>query len=311
MGAGERLHLQAWLPAGPGIEQLVEPAAVIALVHGYGDHGGRHTWFGEDMAARDYAVYASTCVGTACRPARAAEIKRFDDYLDDTAIFLDEVRRRSRASPSCCSGTAWEGLICARFAEERPCDVRALILSSPFFSLTVQPEPLKLFGAKVLSAVWPGRDIGNTVMAADLSHDETVVEAYVTDPLVHHVATARWAAETLAAQDAAMAGAPRVTLPLLVLYGTDDQVADPAFAEAFFAAAGSEDKKLVPYKHFYHELFNETERDQVFRDVADWLAERLPGGAAGRRVGLTRSGQRSATGGWVERTSPGLPAVLR
>jgi acylglycerol lipase len=102
------------------------------------------------------------------------------------------------------------------------------------------------------------------------------VETYVTDPLVHHVATARWAAEALAAQDAAMAAAPRVTLPLLVLYGTDDQVADPAFAEAFFATVGSADKKLVPYKHFYHELFNEVGREQVFEDVAAWLAERLP-----------------------------------
>ena len=101
----------------------------------------------------------------------------------------------------------------------------------------------------------------------------------MTDPLVHHVATARWAAETLMAQDAAMAGAPGVTLPLLVLYGKDDQVADPAFAEAFFATVGSADKKLVHYEGLYHELFNEVDREQVFADVAAWLAERLPDGA--------------------------------
>ena len=159
--------------------------------------------------------------------------------------------------------------------------MRALILSSPFFALTVQPEPMKLFGAKVLSAVWPGRDIGNTVRAADLSHDQAVVDAYVTDPLVHHVATARWAAETLAAQEAAMAAAPRVTLPLLLLYGKDDEVADPAFAEAFFAQAGSQDKKLIHYEGFYHELFNEVGRDQVFADVATWLAGAAAAGAGG------------------------------
>ena len=43
MGAGERLLLQAWLPATPDLEQTLEPLAAIALVHGYGDHGGRHT----------------------------------------------------------------------------------------------------------------------------------------------------------------------------------------------------------------------------------------------------------------------------
>ncbi len=311
MGAGERLHLQAWLPAGPDIEQLAEPVAVIALVHGYGDHGGRHTWFGEDMAARGYAVYAYDLRGHGQSTGTRGQIKRFDDYLDDTAIFLDEVRRRQPGKPVVLLGHSLGGLICARFAEERPCDVRALVLSSPFFSLTIQPEPLKLFGAKALSALWPGRDIGNTVRAEDLSHDEVVVEAYVTDPLVHHVATARWAAETLAIQDAVMAGAPRVTLPLLVLYGTDDQVADPAFAEAFFATAGSEDKKLV---HLQAPLPRALQRSGARPGLP--RRRRLARGAAagragGRRIGLIRSGQRSASGGWVERVSPGLPAVLR
>ena len=208
-------------------------------------------------------------------------------------------------------GHSLGGLICPRFAEERPCDVRALVLSSPFFSLTVQPEPMKLLGAKALSALWPGRDIGNTVRAEDLSHDQTVVEAYVTDPLVHHVATARWAAETLAAQDAVMAGAPRVTLPLLVLYGTDDQVADPAFAEAFFATAGSQDKKLVHYEHFYHELLQRSGARPGLPRRRGLAGGAAAGCAGGRRIGLIRSGQRSARGGWVERVSPGLPAVLR
>jgi lysophospholipase len=279
MGAGERLHLQAWLPAGPDLERSSEPVAVIALVHGYGDHGGRHSWFGEDMAARGYGVYVYDLRGHGQSSGARGQIKRFDDYLDDTALFLDEVRRRQPGKPLVLLGHSLGGLICARFAEERPCDVRALILSSPFLALTVQPEPMKLIGAKVLSAVWPGRDVGNTVMAEDLSHDKAVVKAYVTDPLVHHVATARWAAETLAAQDAAMAGAPRIALPLLLLYGKDDSVADPAFAEALFAGVGSADKKLVAYDGFYHELFNEVGRELVFADVAAWLAERLPAGA--------------------------------
>jgi len=278
MGAGERLHLQAWLPSGPDPERPPRPRAVIALVHGYGDHGGRHLWFGEDAAARGYAVYVYDLRGHGQSSGTRGQIGRFDEYLDDTAVFLDEVRRRQPGEPLVLLGHSLGGLICARFAEERLCDVRALILSSPFFALTVQPGPSKLLGARLLSAVWPGRDIGNPLRAEDLSHDKAVVEAYVTDRLVHHVATARWAAETLAAQDAAMAAAPRVTLPLLLLYGKDDQVADPAFMEAFFATAGSADKKLVHYEGFYHELFNEVGREQVFTDVAAWLAERLSPG---------------------------------
>jgi alpha-beta hydrolase superfamily lysophospholipase len=262
---GVRLHLHAWLPAA-------EPAAAIALVHGYGEHGGRHAWFGEAMTARGYAVYAYDLRGHGQSSGIRGQIERFDDYLDDTAVFLDEVRCVQPGGPVVLLGHSMGGLICARFAEERPCDVRALILSSPFLGMAFEPSAAKLAGAKLLSVVWPRRDVGNTLLAEDLSHDKAVVAAYVTDPLVHHVAPARWAAETLKAQDAALAGARRVTLPLLLLYGKEDAIADPAFAEAFFATAGSADKKLVHYEGFYHELFNEIGRAQVFDDVAGWLA---------------------------------------
>jgi alpha-beta hydrolase superfamily lysophospholipase len=276
-----RLHLHAWLPAAATLaEPAPEPVATIAVVHGYGEHGGRHTWFAEAMTAQGYAVYAYDLRGHGQSSGVRGQVDRFDDYLADTAVFLDEVRRRQPGRPVVLLGHSLGGLICARFVEEGCEGLLGLVLSSPFFGLTAEVPPAKLLGARILSFLWPARDIGNTLLAADLSHDETVVEAYVTDPLVHHVATARWAAELMKAQDAALADAARVTLPLLLLYGDEDAVADPAFSEAFFATAGATEKTRLHYEGFYHELFNETERERVFVDVAAWLAERLPEAAA-------------------------------
>ena len=275
MAGGERLHLQAWLPAGPDLEHPTAPSVAIAVVHGYGDHGGRYTWFGEDMAARGYAVYVYDLRGHGQSSGRRGQVKRFDEYLDDTAVFLDEVRRVQPDVPMFLLGHSLGGLICTRFVEERAPEVRGLILSSPLLQLAEAVPPSKLVAAKAMAKVWPHHDIGNTVRAAQLSHEQSVVEAYVTDPLVHHVAPARWAAETLAAQDAAMAAAKSISLPLLVLYGTDDQVVDIAFIEALFAQATSEDKRIERYEGLYHECFNESERARVFADLAAWLAARL------------------------------------
>ena len=280
MAGAERLHLQAWLPAGPDPEAHPAPAAVIAVVHGYGDHGGRYTWFGEDMAARGYAAYVYDLRGHGQSSGTRGQVKRFDEYLDDTAVFLAEVRRLQPDAPLFLLGHSLGGLICARFAEERARElaasgVRGLILSSPFLQLAEAVPPSRVVAAKAMAKVWPNHDIGNTVQAAQLSHDQSVVEAYVTDPLVHHVAPARWASEALAAQDAAMAGAESISLPLLVLYGTDDQVVDVAFIEALFARASSEDKSIERYQGFYHECFNETGREQVYEGLAAWLAARL------------------------------------
>lgn len=123
-------------------------------------------------------------------------------------------------------------------------------------------------------------NIGNTLDPADLSHDHEVVRAYGTDPLNHHVATARWAAEVVAAQSAALSAAGRIRLPLLLLYADADAVADPQAGRELFERAASPDKTVHCYEGYYHELFNETGRDAVFADLAAWLEARRPAGGA-------------------------------
>lgn len=265
---GALLHLQAWLPAG-------DPAAALAVVHGYGDHGGRYVWFGEAMAARGYAVYVYDLRGHGQSSGERGQVRRFSDYYDDTAIYLDEVRRAQPGRPLFLVGHSLGGLIAAGFTARQPQGLDGLVLSSPFFRLAMEVPATKVIGARVLAVVKPDWNIGNTVQAADLSHEPDVVDAYVTDPLVHHVAPARWVVELLSAQAAAPTTAERLELPLLLLYGDEDVVADPAVARAFLAAAGSPDKKLHAYEGLYHELFNETEREAVFADLAAWLAAHL------------------------------------
>ncbi len=272
---GTRLHLQAWLPGEPGSDEATAVRAAVAVVHGYGDHGGRYGWLGEAMAARGFAVYVYDLRGHGLSSGTRGQIGRFDEYLDDTEAFLGDVRRRQPGKPLFLLGHSLGGLICTRLAEERPPDVAGLVLSSPFLALVADVPPSKVVGAKLLAVVWPGRDIGNTVQAADLSRDPGVVASYVTDPLVHHVAPARWAARTLAAQEAAMADAGRIALPLYLLYGTNDPVADPAYAEALFDRVASEDKTVRAYRDLLHECFNEVGREQVFADLAEWITERL------------------------------------
>jgi alpha-beta hydrolase superfamily lysophospholipase len=273
---GARLHLQAWLPGAPGADETEGVDAVIAVVHGYGDHGGRYAWFGEAMGGRGYAVYAYDLRGHGQSSGTRGQVKSFEEYLDDTGVFLEEVRRRQPGKPLFLLGHSLGGLISARFAEERAPDVTGLVLSSPFLALVAEVPPSKAVGARLLAVVWPGKDVGNTVRAADLSHDQAVVEAYVTDRLVHHVAPARWAVQTLSAQNAAMAGAERISLPLYLLYGKEDPVADASFAEALFARVASHDKTVRAYEGLLHECLNEVGREQVYADLAAWIAERLP-----------------------------------
>ena len=271
---GLLLTRQAWRPEG-------EPAAVLAVVHGYGEHGGRYRGLAEDMAARGYAVHVYDLRGHGRSAGRRGHLGRFSDYLDDTAVFLEAVRGEQPGRPLFLLGHSLGGLIAAAYVEDRPTQALAgLVLSSPFLRLGMPVPPLKLSAARLLSVIAPAMNVGNTIDPTALSHDREVVTVYDTDPLNHHVATARWAAEVVAAQSAALSAAGDIRLPLLLLYGDADAVADPQAARELFAVAGSTDKTSRCYEGYYHEIFNETGRATVFADLAAWLEARAPAGEA-------------------------------
>ena len=258
-----------------------EPAAVLAVVHGYGEHGGRYRGLAEDMVPRGCDVHVYDLRGHGLSGGRRGHLGCFADYLDDTAVFLKAVREEQPGRPVYLLGHSLGGLIAAAYVEDRPGDAPAgLILSSPFLRLGMPVPPLKLHAARLLSLVAPAVNIGNTLDPAELSHDQDVVSAYRIDPLNHHVATARWAAEVVAAQSAALSAAHRIRLPLLLLYADADAVADPQACRDLFERAASPDKTVHCYEGFYHEIFNDTGRDAVFADLATWLEARAPAGGA-------------------------------
>ena len=271
---GLLLTRQAWRPEGA-------PAAVLAVVHGYGEHGGRYRELAEDMAARGYAVHVYDLRGHGRSGGRRGHVGRFADYLDDTAVYLDAVRTEHSGQPVYLLGHSLGGLIATAYVEDRPAEgLAGLILSSPFLRLGMPVPPLKIGAVRLLSLAAPFMKIGNTLDSAALSHDQDVVRAYGVDPLNHHVATARWAAEVVAAQGAALSAAGSITLPLLLLYGDADAVADPQAARELFERVASPDKAEHCFEGYYHEIFNETGRAAVFAAISAWLEARAPAGEA-------------------------------
>jgi lysophospholipase len=254
-----------------------EPRATVAVVHGYGEHAGRYRQLGGELAEQGFAMCVYDLRGHGRSPGRRGHIDRFKQYLDDTGLFLDGARREAAGRPLFLLGHSMGGLIAASFVEQRrPHDLAGLVLSAPFLRLATPVPRYKLAAAKVASAVAPAVDVGNTLDAAGLSHDEEVVRAYRTDPLNHSAATARWATEVLSAQRTALASARRISGRLLVMAGADDPVADPDAARELFAGAASRDKKLLVYPGFLHEIFNEVGREQPVADLLAWLGDHLP-----------------------------------
>lgn len=265
---GVRLVWQSWSVRRP-------PKAVLAVVHGYGEHCARYGFLVDAVVPRGYDVFAYDLRGHGRSSGRRGHVARFGEYLDDTRSFLAEVRRRRPLAPLFLVGHSFGGLIAAALVEQDDAGLAGLVLSSPFVGMRLEVPPRQLKLARFFSRVYPTMAMVNPLRNEDLSHDPDVVAAAAADPLNHRVTTTRWAAETAAAMPAALAAAERLRLPLLLLYGDDDPIADPAACEELFARAGSGDKARHCYRGHYHETFNEVGREEVFADLAAWLDDRL------------------------------------
>ena len=76
------------------------------------------------------------------------------------------------------------------------------------------------------------------------------------------------------AQDRVKAYAGQYDLPLLMMLGTGDRICDHKSGEAIADGWGSSADKQV-YEGWYHELFNEVDKDRAIGDLVAWL-DRLP-----------------------------------
>ena len=268
---GARLFWQSWSPEG-------EPAAVLAVVHGYGEHGGRYAFLVDAMASRGYAVVTFDLRGHGHSPGPRGHIRRFNDYVADTGAFLARVGRTFPGRPVLLLGHSMGGLIAVAFAEqggEATRKIAGLVLSSPFVGVRLPVPAIQVKAARLLSRIVPTLRMTNPLRNEQLSHDPVVVAAAGADPLNHRVTTVRWAAEVLGAQRSVLSAAGSLRLPLLLLYADDDPIADPRTSEELFAGAGSADKTKVCYAGYYHEVFNEVGRAAVFDDLAAWLETRV------------------------------------
>ena len=106
-----------------------------------------------------------------------------------------------------------------------------------------------------------------------LSQDKTAVDTAINDPLVYKGKnTARLGAELLKATQKLPKRMPEINLPILIMHGTADRICSPEGSKTLFELISSKDKTLKLYEGFYHEIFNELQREQVFTDIQEWLS---------------------------------------
>lgn len=278
--------LQRTSTTGPTLHSFVvpvpQPRAVVGIIHGYADYAARYAQVMDAWAERGITSVAIDMRGHGRAGGRRGHCHRFSDYLDDAAELAAAVRAHAPATPAVLFGHSFGGLVASSVAIAQDASGgggarggglwRALALSSPFFGVALEVPRIKLAAGRVMSRVFPAFAQSSGLRGAQMTHDEEIARAYDNDPMSFKTVTARWFTESAAAQDAAIAAASKLRMPLYCVVGTADGVVSVPRARAFFDAAGSADKTWDARDGLYHEVLNEPSAGRLIADrLAEWV----------------------------------------
>jgi acylglycerol lipase len=264
---GVRLYRQSWLPED-------DMRAVVVLAHGAGEHSGRYAHVAARLVDEGYAVCALDHRGHGRSDGPRAYVDRVANAVADLDSLTVLASSEHSGLPVFLLGHSMGGAIALRYAMAHQDRLTGLMLSGPLAALDAA-SPAQRFVARVLSTAAPRLPLIG-VDPALVSRDPAVVEAYVNDPLVFHgKLPVRTVAELAAAVDSFQDGVGSITVPTLIMYGTDDKLAPPAGAVMVSERIGSTDTTVKPYEGLYHEILNEPEQQQVMDDMCAWLSAHI------------------------------------
>ncbi len=262
------LYYQGWLPSD-------EPRAILLVAHGLAEHSGRYINIVDYFVPRGYAVYGFDQRGHGKSPGRRGYVGRFSHFVSDLKTFTDIVHSKHRDAKVFMVGHSVGGTIATTCAARHQDEFDGLVLSGATLKIGASVSSGLVAVALVLSVVLPKLGL-EVIDASAISQDKTVVDAYVNDPLVYRGKIgARLGAELIRAMQKLPRGMPKISLPILIMHGTADRLSNPEGSRMLYERVSSSDKTLQLYEGFYHEIFNEPNREQVYADMQGWLVARL------------------------------------
>lgn len=268
------LPRRAWLPTDA-------PRAVILAVHGFNDYSKAFTEFGGFAAKRGVAVHAYDQSGFGANP----DAGRWPGVPRLVADLRREHARLARLYPDrplyLLGESMGAAVVTAALTGERPLPVAGAIFTAPAVWGGDQLNPFYRATLWVVSRLLPalqltGKDLG--IMASD---NLEVLRDLANDPLFIKETRVDAIAGLVELMDLAVARAPDLPGPLLVLGGARDEVVPPKAHAAMVERLTADPCTEVIYPDGYHLLLRDLQRQVVWEDILAWIEGRaLPSGLA-------------------------------
>lgn len=261
---GATLPLSVWRPQRT-------PRAVVLALHGFNDYRQAFAEVGPFLAARDITTYAYDQRSFGVTAQRGiwpgSEL-----LMDDARTVAALLRQAHPGLPLYLLGESMGGAVSMRILAETPeaADGTVLVAAAVWGRATM--NPLQRATLWLLAHSLPGLQLSGRGLGIIASDNEAMLRALGEDPLVlkESRADALWGLTNL--MDGALAAAPRLTVPALVLYGERDEII-PRRPFCRMISALPSSARVAIYPNGYHMLTRDLGARVVLEDLATWLAD--------------------------------------
>lgn len=260
---GMKLYAEWWTPCNP--------TAVLVVVHGISEHSGRYGPMIEHFVRRGFAVAIYDQRGHGKSEGERGVIKSVQDFVSDLGEFIEVTKARYPDLPCFLVGHSFGGQISINYTVRYAKGLAGLLLSSPNIKLKMKIPAWKRWCIDQIYKRAPEYQLKHEIDPKWLSHDQGVVRRYAEDPRIVKRISLHGAREVFRNQEVIMAFASRIHVPCFFMHAGDDRICCPTGTEQFFRRVPVAQKSLRIYEGMYHELFNETARQTVFRDMEQWI----------------------------------------
>jgi len=265
---GTELLLRRWSPDGA-------PIGGAVILHGLGEHSGRHDVNGRAMAGAGILAVAPVQRGFGGSGGRRLWVDDWSDLHRDVADRVTALRAELGDRPIALYGHSLGATIALGYVLDGHPRPDLLVLSAPALADTLAPWKHAVAG--VLARVAPSLRIANGVVPAMLAADPAPWFDYgEKDPLVEHASTVRFGARAFAEQDRLrrlVASVTDLPMPTLVVHGGEDPLV-PVGSSVALGRMPSATRNVYP--NLRHEIHNELRSSSV-ADVVGWLRARMDG----------------------------------
>ncbi len=262
-----------------GVDQ---PRAVVQIAHGVAEHATRYDRLARALNAAGYLVHASDHRGHGNSAASPADYGNFGDagfpgLIQDVAAYGAAIAGEHPGLPLFLIGHSMGSFASQSVIIDHSDQYAGVVLSGS--------TTLDVLAANLSQAEGPiGLEAFNAGFEPRtgfewLSRDEAEVDKYVASPLCgwdlpDDAIPQMFGQAARLADPEALAGI-RKDLPILIVSGQADPLAgDGQLVQLLgqrYRDAGVADVTVTVYPEARHEIFNETNRDEITADVIAWL----------------------------------------